>query len=158
MRNLVAKHVDFLHTDTNKRFFRFDIEEWLKNLERQKSPCLMVEAPEGHYHTPGGDNYMETHNGAFTVFVRIIDVDDYEEVEEALDTAKGYMEDFIRRIRRDNRQENDITARIAERVDFDHPYHKVGPVNNWVGWRCSIILMDNFHAGYNQSADKFSDS
>ena len=156
MENLAAKHGDFLHTDSDRHFFRFDIEEWQDELERVNTPAIMVEAPEGEFFDNGGDGYFETLNGAFTVVVRIKDVKNYDDVHDGFDTAKGYMEDFIRRIRRDNREEHDNA--IAKRFEFDANYSKMGPFKQWVGWRCTLSLTDNFDARYSESSAKFTDS
>jgi len=148
--NLAAQHVDFNHIDANgkRHFFPFRIEEWMKDLNNMSSPAMMIEMPEGRFFDNDADQIFDEFTPAMSIMGKLKDIENQKQRASVLQDTKGWMQDFMSRIRRDSRDDEGHT--LAKRFHLDEiPYQQMGPFTHWIGWRCELPLQETISLAYN---------
>lgn len=100
---LATEHVSILHSETEKHFFRFEIDEVLAGLNRTDVcfPLLILEGYNFDFTDNRSDNVIKNRSGAFVLLNSIYDSSDYELVHEIWDELEEIGDDIIARIRAD---------------------------------------------------------
>jgi len=100
---LAKEHVSILHSETEKHFFRFEIDEVLAGLNRTDVcfPLLILEGYNFDFTDNRSDNVIKNRSGAFVLLNSIYDSSDYELVHEIWDELEEIGDDIIARIRAD---------------------------------------------------------
>jgi len=116
--NLAAKHVDIGHTDTEKHFFRMEIDEVLAGINRTdvKTPFLILEGYGFGYTDNKSDNLLKNRDGAFILLDHVKDITDYDALHDAWDRMEEIGEELIMKMKADKR--NPLTPVIRD-FNFD---------------------------------------
>jgi hypothetical protein len=78
---LAREHVDILHTDQEKHFFRIELEEILTGLRsRIRYPALILEGYDFVFKDQNSDNVHKEVSCAFTVLDHVKDKGDFDQI------------------------------------------------------------------------------
>lgn len=102
-RTLAEKHTSILHSETEKHFFRFEIDEVLAGLNRTdvNFPMLVLEGYSFNFTDQKADNVVKNRSGAFILLDKVTDPSDYDSVHEIWDALESIGDDILMRIRYD---------------------------------------------------------
>ncbi len=100
---LATEHVSIRHSEANKHFFRFEIDEVLAGLNRTdiSFPLLIMEGYNFDFTDNRSDNVIKNRSGAFVLLGQITDPSDYSSVHDVWDELEEIGDDIIARIRSD---------------------------------------------------------
>lgn len=103
--NLARKHVSIRHTDTEKHFFRMEIDEVLSGITRTdvKHPYLILEGYYFKFKDNKSDNVLKNRNGAFTLLDYVSDPTDYDAICNAWERMEAIGDDILIKIKSDKR-------------------------------------------------------
>lgn len=115
--NLARTHVDIRHSDSEKHFFRMEIDEVLAGINRTdvKTPFLILEGYGFDYTDNKSDNLLKNRSGAFVLLDHVSDSTDFDAIHAVWDRMEQIGEEIIIRIKADKR--NPLTPVIRE-FDF----------------------------------------
>jgi len=102
-RGIAQKHVQIRHTEFEKHFFRFEVDEVLAGINRtdMNYPLLVLEGYSFDFTDQKSDNLIKNRSGAFILLGQIGDISDYGKVHEVWDMLEQIRDDVIARIRSD---------------------------------------------------------
>jgi len=102
-RGIAQKHVQIRHTEFEKHFFRFEVDEVLAGINRtdMNYPLLVLEGYSFDFTDQKSDNLIKNRSGAFILLGQIGDISDYGKVHEVWDMLEQIGDDVIARIRSD---------------------------------------------------------
>lgn len=100
---LAQKHVAIQHTDTEKHFYRFELDEVLSGLKDINYPALILEGYRFNYKDNRSDNQMKTRDGAFILLGHLSDVNDFDAIHQLWDDLEAIGDDLVAKIKADKR-------------------------------------------------------
>lgn len=125
---LARQHVAIQHTDTEKHFYRFEIDEVLSGLSSINYPALILEAYAIEYGDNKSDNVMKNRKGAFILLGNVPDRGDHDAIHALWDELEEIGDDILSRIRADKQNRN-----VASIRNFDIANTQVSIIANRVG-------------------------
>jgi len=151
---LASEHVSLRHTETEKHFFRFEIDEVLAGLNRSdvNFPMLILEGYSFGFTDQRSDNPIKNRACAFILLGRITDSSDYETLHDVWDELESIGDDILARIRYDkhNRLEPVVRDFNLELVNASLIMNEIG---NHAGIRYTFTMGSPFATEYD--ADKW---
>lgn len=101
--NIARSHVDIQHTDSEKHFFRFELDEVLSGINRTDVayPMLVLEAYSYDYTDNKSDNIIKNRSGAFMLLDHCPDISDYAQVHTIWDKLEVIADDILIKIKSD---------------------------------------------------------
>lgn len=132
---LARQHKSIGHSDSEKHFFRFEIEEVLAGINRTDSeyPMLVMEGYNFDYTDNKSDNILKNRNGAFMLIDVVNDITDYDQVHEVWNRMESIGDDILARIKADKR--NVLTPVVR---DFSFASVQAIPIINETGNNAGI--------------------
>jgi len=102
-RGMAEHHVQICHSETEKHFFRFEVDEVLAGINRTDVtyPLLVLEGYSFDFTDQKSDNLIKNRSGAFILLDQITDQTDYGQVHRVWDTLEQIGDDILARIRSD---------------------------------------------------------
>ena len=133
--NLARYHKSIGHTEQEKHFFRFEIEEVLAGLNRTDSdyPMLVLEGYNFDYTDNRSDNILKNRRGAFVLLDVVTDTTDPYEIHEVWNRMEEIGDDILARIKAD--KYNPLTPVVR---DFQFSTVQAIPLINETGNNAGI--------------------
>lgn len=139
--NLARTHVEIQHSETEKHFFRFELDEVLNGINRSDVayPMLILEGYSYDYSDNKSDNIIKNRSGAFILLDHCPDISDYGKVHEIWDRLETVGDDILIKIRSDKR--NPLTP-VVRGFEFSGTVAKLiaNEVGNSVGIRLTFTI------------------
>ena len=100
---LATEHISIKHTEDEKHFFRFEIDEVLGGLNRSdvNFPMLILEGYSFDFTDNRSDNVIKNRQGAFVLLGKVQDSSDYNSLHDTWDDLEKIGDDILARIRYD---------------------------------------------------------
>lgn len=102
-KQLATEHAYIRHTDSEKHFYRFELEEVLTGLQNVKYPAMILEGYRFGFRDAKSDNPIKIRSGAFILIGHVGDPGDYVAVHEMWDLMEEIGDDILARIKADKR-------------------------------------------------------
>ena len=101
--NIARNHVDIRHSDSEKHFFRMEIEEVIGGINRTdvKFPLLILEAYSFSLSDSRSDNLLKNRSGAFILLDHISDPSDFDQIHEKWDNLEQIGTEIAIRLKHD---------------------------------------------------------
>jgi hypothetical protein len=101
--SLATRHRDIRHSQHEKHFFRFEVDEVLAGINRTdvSYPMLVLEGYNFDFTDKQSDNLIKNRSGAFILLGMVSDITDYGQVHQVWDALERIGDDIIARIRHD---------------------------------------------------------
>ena len=116
-KKIASSHVSILHTEENKHFFRFELEEVLTGIKSTINyPALILEGYDFAYEDSQSDNLIKNRNGAFILLDHATHPDDFDRIDNIYDEMEEIADDIIAKIKCDKRN---IQIPFIVGFDFD---------------------------------------
>ena len=139
--NLAKAHVEIQHTDNEKHFFRFELDEVLNGIQRSDVayPMLILEGYSYDYTDNKSDNILKNRSGAFILLEHCPDISDYGKVHEIWDKLETIADDILIRIKTDKR--NPLTP-VVRGFEFSSVESKLiaNEIGNSIGIRITFTI------------------
>jgi len=146
---IARKNKQILHSDTEKHFFRLELDELLVGLKSVVNyPALNLEAYDYDLLDANSDNVIKQRHLAFSVFDHLENTDDFDRMHEIWDQCENICDDIISKIKNDKR---DITIGVVK--DFDLNTVKGRPFSNEIDNIFGIRVMLDMGSGINIDYD-----
>lgn len=115
--NLARRHVAIRHTDTEKHFFRMELDEVLGGMNRSdvSFPMLILEGYSFDYTDNKSDNLMKNRRGGFMLIDHLNDITDYDRMHQIWEEMEVIGDDLLAKIKADKR--NRLTPAVRQ-FDF----------------------------------------
>jgi hypothetical protein len=150
---LSRQHVLLKHTEKLPRFFRMKRDVTTK-LEKAGDVICVLETPDWNYFDNQADNFMKDKTGAFSIMKRC-KVDDFIGQDEAVDLCEQISEQFMAKMKADNRNYDDQKFGQLDINTFSA--FKVGPVyDGFYGVRVEFKFSDHISLCVDQSQWNFN--
>ena len=137
--NIARAHVEIQHTDSEKHFFRFELDEVLNGINRTDVayPMLVLEAYSYDYTDNKSDNIIKNRSGAFMLLDHCPDISDYEKMHEIWDNLEIIADDILIKIKSDKR--NPLTP-VVRNFEFSSVESKLiaNEIGNSIGIRITF--------------------
>lgn len=103
--NIARMHVEIQHSDNEKHFFRFELDEVLSGIQRSDVayPMLILEGYNYDYTDNKSDNIIKNRNSAFILLNHCHDISDYENVHAIWDKLETIADDILIKMKLDKR-------------------------------------------------------
>lgn len=98
---IASQHIQIGHTDAEKHFYRFELEEVLSGLKTVNYPALILEGYRYSLIDNKSDNVIKKRSGAFMLVGHLHDIGDYDAMHELWDQLEDICDDIIARIKSD---------------------------------------------------------
>jgi len=150
--NISRLHKSIAHSESQKHFFRFEIDEVLSGLNRTDSeyPMLILEGYHYDFTDNGSDNILKNRRGAFILLQKITDITNHDEIHQAWDDLEQIGDHILARIKTD--KYNQFTPVVRDfqfsSVDARTILNEIG---NDAGIRYSFTLTSPAPADVDQS-------
>ena len=133
--NLAKKHKAILHSEEERHFFRFEIDEVLAGINRSdvNYPMLILEGYSFDYTDNKSDNLLKNREGAFVLLDHVPDSTDFMAIHEIWDALEVIGDDILAKIRADKR--NPLTPAVR---NFGYDSVKAQLIMNEVGSSAGI--------------------
>lgn len=133
--NIASRHVSIQHTEAEKHFFRFEIDELLGGINCTDSdyPMLVLEGYNFDYSDNRSDNVLKNRRGAFVLLDVVPDITDYNQVHEVWAEMEAIGDDILAKIKAD--KYNDLTPVVR---DFQFSTVQALPILNETGNNAGI--------------------
>ena len=117
--NIARAHVDILHTDAEKHFFRMEIDEVLAGINRSdvNYPMLILEGYSFDFTDNRSDNLLKNRQGAFILLGHVSDISDYSAIHEVWEQMEEIGTDILVKIRADKR---DSSVPVVRDFNFEN--------------------------------------
>lgn len=152
---LAENHVYIKHTDTEKHFYRIDVEEYLTTEPEVVYPYLSLERAEFNLSAQNNDNISNNRTVAF-MLVNNFEEGDYNSVNEIYSETEQVAIDIINRIIKDVEEINHkslLRDVQVSGISLQHlPMH---PINNTCGVRVILPIQSEYTKTVD--ADKWND-
>lgn len=139
--NIAKSHLDILHTETEKHFFRFELDEVLQGINRTDVayPMLILEGYNYNYTDNNSDNILKNRSGAFILLDHCPDFSDYQKVHEIWDKLEAIADDILIRIKSDKRNP---AAKVVRGFEFSSVESNLiaNEIGNAIGIRISFTM------------------
>ena len=104
---IAENHSGILHTDSQKHFFRFELEEFMTGMKAKINyPALILEGYDFNFIDSQSDNVHKSINCAFMLIGKVSDKGDFDSIHDLWDTLEEIGDEIIVRILDDKRQRN----------------------------------------------------
>jgi hypothetical protein len=111
---LATQHIEIGHSDNEKHFYRFELEEVLTGLKKVNYPALILEGYRYSFLDNKTDNVLKKRTGSFMLVGHLRDIGDYDAMHELWDKLEGICDDILGRIKSD--KHNPLARAVR---DFD---------------------------------------
>ena len=139
--NIARTHVEIEHTDNEKHFFRFELDEVLNGINRSDVayPMLILEGYSYDFTDNKSDNIIKNRSGAFILLDHCPDISDYGKVHEIWDNLETIADDILIKIKIDKR--NPITP-VVRGFEFSSVESKLiaNEIGNSIGLRITFTI------------------
>ena len=139
--NLAKTHVEIQHTENEKHFFRFEIDEVLNGIQRSDVayPMLILEGYSYNYTDNKSDNILKNRSGAFVLLDHCPDISDYENVHAIWDKLEIIADDILIKIKSDKR--NPLTP-VVRGFEFSDVESRLiaNEIGNSIGIRLTFTI------------------
>lgn len=117
--NLARRHVDILHTDSEKHFFRMEMDEVLAGINRSdvNYPMLILEGYSFDFTDNRSDNLLKNRQGAFILLGHVPDISDYSAIHQVWEQMEEIGTDILIKIRADKRESS---VPVVRDFNFDN--------------------------------------
>jgi hypothetical protein len=114
--NIARSHIEIQHTDNEKHFFRFELDEVLNGINRTDVayPMLVLEAYSYDYTDNKSDNILKNRSGAFILLDHCSDISDYGKMHEIWDNLEVIADDILIKMKSDKRNPQTPVVRNFE--------------------------------------------
>jgi len=128
--DMARRHVEIGHTDSEKHFFRMEIDEVLGGINRTDAgyPMLILEGYSFNFTDNRSDNILKNRSGAFVLMGYVNDVTNYTAIHEQWDYLEEIVDDILAKIKADKRNPNTPVIR-----NFDLGSVEVSLIMNEIG-------------------------
>jgi hypothetical protein len=101
--NLARLHKEIGHSDTEKHFFRMEIDEVLAGITRTdvKYPLLILEGYGYDFADSKSDNLLKNRNGAFMLLDHVSDPSDFDAIHAVWDHMEEIGDEILVRMKTD---------------------------------------------------------
>lgn len=101
--DLARRHKDISHTDTEKHFFRMELDEVLAGINRTdvKYPLLILEGYSYNFSDNKSDNLLKNRSGAFMLIDHVGDRSDTEAIHAVWDHMEEIGDELLVRMKTD---------------------------------------------------------
>lgn len=102
-RELAKKHKSIRHSEAEKHFFRFEIDEVLAGINRSdvNYPLLILEGYSYGFTDNKSDNLLKNREGAFVLLDHVSDATDYDKIHETWDALEQIGDDLLMKMKAD---------------------------------------------------------
>jgi len=103
--NLARTHIDIGHTDSEKHFFRMEVDEVLAGINRTdvKYPLLILEWYSHDFADSKSDNLLKDRRGAFMLLDHVTDPSDFDAIHAVWDRMEEIGDEILVRMKADKR-------------------------------------------------------
>lgn len=101
--SIARQHIQIRHSENEKHFFRYEVEEVLSGINDINYPALIMEGYKFGFEDQKSDNPLKTKSGAFMLLDHVPDIGDYDRIHSVWDTMEEIGDDILARIRHDKR-------------------------------------------------------
>jgi len=138
---IARNHVEIQHTDNEKHFFRFELDEVLNGINRTDVayPMLALEAYSYSYTDHKSDNILKNRSGAFMLLNHCPDISDYGKVHEIWDNLESIADDILIRIKTDKHNPLTPVVRGFEFSSVDSGLI-INQIGNSIGIRITFTI------------------
>ena len=140
-KTLATKHKSILHTETEKHFFRMEIDEVLEGINRSDAayPMFVLEGYGFSFTDNRSDNLLKKRTGAFILIDHLQDISDHDRIHEIWDEMEQIATDILVKIKADKR---DRLVPVVRDFDFESVDASLilNEIGNDVGIRISYSL------------------
>jgi len=102
-KQLAMEHVSIKHTELEKHFYRFELEEVLTGLSNINYPAFILEGYRFGFRDAKSDNPIKIRSGGFILIDHVSDPGDYTKIHEVWDALEEIGDDILARIKADKR-------------------------------------------------------
>ena len=138
---LAIKHKSIGHSDTEKHFFRMEIDEVLGGINRTDAnyKMLILEGYSFDYTDNKSDNILKNRRGYFILLDHISDVSDFYTIHQKWDELEKIGDDIMAKIKADKR--NPLTP-VVSTIDISQTEAQLimNELGNDVGIRYSFVI------------------
>lgn len=138
-KKLAEEHILIGHSDKEKHFYRFEIDEVLSSLKTINYPALILEGYSYSFHDNKSDNVIKERKCAFMLLGHLNDNGDYDAMHELWDLQEEICDDILSRMKADKRKPDCTAVR-----DFDLNSVEVKLIANEMdknyGIRCTFTV------------------
>ncbi|MCY1720154.1 hypothetical protein OU798_07360 [Prolixibacteraceae bacterium Z1-6] len=116
--NLATKHKSILHSESEKHFFRMEIDEVLAGTMRSDTayPFLALEGFSYDFTDNRSDNLVKNREGGFILLDHISDMSDFAAIHQKWDELEEIGDDLLLKIKADKR---DPVISVVNNFDFN---------------------------------------
>jgi hypothetical protein len=100
-KTIASQHVEIGHSEQEKHFYRYEIEEVLTGLKQINYPALILEGYRYSFQDNGSDNIIKKRSGAFILLDHLSDIGDYDAMHALWDKQEEICDDILARIKSD---------------------------------------------------------
>lgn len=138
---LATKHKSILHSESEKHFFRMEIDEILAGINRTdvQYPLLALEGYSFDFADNRSDNVFKNRRGFFTLVDHVSDIHDYNTINQKWDELEAIATDILVKIRTDKRAGNIAVIRDFDFTSVDARLI-MNEIGNDVGFRVSYVI------------------
>jgi hypothetical protein len=114
--NLARNHKDIGHSNSEKHFFRMEVDEVLGGINRTevRHPFLILEGYGYDFTDDKSDNLLKNRRGAFMLIDHVSDLSDFEAIQDVWEKMEEIGDELLVKIKADKR--NPLAPAIR---DFD---------------------------------------
>jgi hypothetical protein len=138
---IARNHVDISHSDTEKHFFRMEIDEVLAGINRSdvNYPMLILEGYGFGFTDNKSDNLLKNREGAFILLDHISDTSDHNLIHQKWDELEEIATEIILKIKTDKKARN---VPVVRNFDFESVNGSLllNEIGNDVGIRISYSI------------------
>lgn len=150
---LAETHISIQHTETDRRFFRMNIEEFFLgmagNLAVPDNQCILVLID----YTKKINSKPETKQSNDLMFyvLRSNTMQDFDREEQSLSVCEEIMNDILVRMRQDSNEGHLLFGHGFDSINGVHisPETIKAHACSFIGWSCSIVNQRQFTHCYN---------
>ena len=139
--NLARTHVAIQHSEHEKHFFRYELDEVLAGINRTDVayPMLILEGYSFDYTDNKSDNIIKNRSSAFILLDHCPDISDYNKVHEIWDNLESIADDILIRMKADKR--NPLTP-VVRGFEYSGIEAKLiaNEIGNSIGIRISFLI------------------
>jgi hypothetical protein len=100
-KKLASEHISIGHSEDEKHFYRYEIDEVLGGLKDINYPAFILEGYRYGYIDNKSDNFLKERTGAFILLQHLDDIGDYDQIHQIWDDLEEICDDIIARIKAD---------------------------------------------------------
>ncbi len=138
---IARSHIAIQHTDSEKHFFRFELDEVLNGINRTdvSYPMLVLEAYSYDFTDNKSDNIIKNRSGAFMLLDHCPDISDYTLVHTIWDKLEVIADDILIKIKSD--KHNPLTP-VIRNFEFSSVEVKLiaNEIGNSIGLRITFTI------------------